>query len=287
MTTTAHLSLTLVETAQAQKEVTVNEAFKRMDAVLNTGAIDKDLATPPGSPTDGDVYIVATSPTGAWSGHAGHIAYFDQTWQFVVPNEGMLLWVKDEDSLYCCYGSATWGRIARSGGKRMLYVPVSQMRPNASGGSAALATIATAAGQPDITSLDFDATTQEHAQFSLRMPKSWDEGTVTAIFEWSHASTTVNFGVVWGIAATAASDTDAIGTAFGTAQEITDTGGTTNALYKTSETAAITASGTPAENDTLFFRVYRKAADGADTLAVDARLHGVTLIYTTNSIADD
>ena len=195
MTTTTHLSVTLVETAQAQKEVTVNEALKRVDAILNTSAKDKDLATPPGSPAAGDVYIVAASPTGAWTGHAGHIAYYDQTWQFIVPNEGMTLWVADEDAFYAYFGGGAWGRIAKSGGKQMMYVPASAMRPNASGGCAALATIATAAGQPDISSLDFDATTQEHAQFSVRMPKSWDEGTITAAFEWSHASTATNFGV--------------------------------------------------------------------------------------------
>jgi hypothetical protein len=287
MTTTTHLSLTLVETAQAQKEVTVNEAFFRLDAILNTGAIDKDLATPPATPANGDVYIVANSPTGAWAGHAAHIAYYDQIWKFIVPNEGVTLWVQDEDSLYVYFGGSAWGRIARSGGKQTLYIPASAMQAGASAGCSALTTIATAANQPDITTRDFDPTTEEYAQFSVRMPKAWNEGSVTAVFEWSHAATTTNFGVVWGIAAASASDADPIGIAFGTAQEVTDTGGTTHALYKSPETASITASGSPAEGDTLYFRLYRKAADVADMLAVDARLHGVALFYTTNSINDD
>ena len=67
MTTTSHLTLTLVEQSQASKEVTVNTALARIDAILNTGAKDKDLSTPPGSPAAGDVYIVAASPTGAWA----------------------------------------------------------------------------------------------------------------------------------------------------------------------------------------------------------------------------
>lgn len=114
MTTTNNLLITLVEQAQAQKEVTINTAISRMDAILNTGAIDKDLATPPGSPVAGDVYIVAASPTGAWSGKAGQVAYYDQTWQFIVPKEGMSLWVKDEDTVYSYDGSA-W--VASSGAK--------------------------------------------------------------------------------------------------------------------------------------------------------------------------
>lgn len=107
MTTTPHLSLTLVDQSQAQKEVTVNTALYALDAVLNTGAIDKDLSTPPGSPATGDVYIVAASPTGAWSGQAGNIAYFAQAWQFIVPRQGMLLWVNDESLIYV-YNGTSW-----------------------------------------------------------------------------------------------------------------------------------------------------------------------------------
>lgn len=106
MTTTTHLGITLLEQSQAAKEVTVNAAFMRIDAVLNSGAKDKDLSTPPGSPATGDVYIVAASPTGDWSGHANHIAYFDQIWRFITPNEGMMLWVNDEDAHYTYNGSA-------------------------------------------------------------------------------------------------------------------------------------------------------------------------------------
>lgn len=106
MTTTTNLGMTLVEQSQAQKEVTVNTALIRLDAILNTGAKDKDLATPPGSPATGDLYIVAASPTGAWAGQAGKLAYFNQTWQFISPKEGMTLWVNDENLSYSYDGSA-------------------------------------------------------------------------------------------------------------------------------------------------------------------------------------
>lgn len=115
MTITAHMGMTLLESAQAQKEITVNEALARIDAVLNGGAIDKDLATPPGSPVSGDVYIVAASPTGAWSGKAMQVAYFDQVWRFIVPNEGLMLWVNDENTHYVYDGSA-WGVFSGGGG---------------------------------------------------------------------------------------------------------------------------------------------------------------------------
>lgn len=107
MTTTPHLGITLVEQAQAQKEITVNMALMRIDAILNSGAKSRVVATPPGSPVDGDVYIVAASPTGDWSGKAGNIAYFDTIWKFIIPAEGVTLWVNDEDLLYS-YNGAAW-----------------------------------------------------------------------------------------------------------------------------------------------------------------------------------
>jgi len=107
MATTPHLGITLVEQSQAQKEVTVNIALARIDALLNCGAKSKALATPPGSPADGDVYIVASSPTGDWTGQAGNIAYFDAIWRFITPREGMTLWVNNEDVAYS-YDGAAW-----------------------------------------------------------------------------------------------------------------------------------------------------------------------------------
>lgn len=170
-----------------------------------------------------------------------------------------------------------------SSGRHAVFIPAAAMTPSASGGCATLATIASAANQPDIQSLDFDATTQEFAQFSLRMPKSWDEGTVTFAPVWSHAATTTNFDVVWELQGVAVSNDDAIAVAYGTAQSSTDTGGTTNDLYVGPESSAITIAGTPAAEDVVFFRIARAPANGSDTLAVDARLHGITLYITTDA----
>jgi hypothetical protein len=167
---------------------------------------------------------------------------------------------------------------------RSLWIPSAGIRPSSTGGCAALALVATSANQPDISSLDFDATTAEYAQFWVRMPKNWNESTITAQFYWSHAATTTNFGVRWGIQGVAVSDDDTIGVAYGTAQEITDTGGTTNDLYVSGATSSITIGGTPAAGDMSAFRVYRDPVNAADTMAIDARLHGVAIFYTTDSL---
>ncbi len=106
MTTTDHLGITLVDQSQSQKEVTVNTALVMLDALLNTGVIDKDLTAPPGSPASGDVYIAATGATGAWTGKDNQIAWYNQTWKFIVPTEGLTFWVRDEDKLYSWSGTA-------------------------------------------------------------------------------------------------------------------------------------------------------------------------------------
>lgn len=107
MATTTHLGITLVEQSQAQKEVTVNQAFTRIDALMNTGAKSRTTNTPPGSPASGDMYIVGSSPTGAWAGQPQKIAYFDQVWKFITPSEGINLWVNDEDKNYV-YDGTNW-----------------------------------------------------------------------------------------------------------------------------------------------------------------------------------
>lgn len=181
---------------------------------------------------------------------------------------------------------ATGAVVGVTAGKHAIPIMAGAIAPSQTGGCAPLATVASAANQPDIVTLDFDPTTQEYAQFAIPMPKSWNEGTITAQFRWSHGSTTTNFGVVWNIQAVAVSDDDAIAVAFGTAQQVADTGGTTNDLYITAETSAITVAGTPAAGDTVFFRVSRVTGDGSDTMAIDARLHNVTVFITTDADTD-
>jgi len=113
MSTTTNLGITLVQQSQAQKEVTVNTAFTVIDAILNTGAKSRTTSTPPGSPSTGDIYIVGSSPTGAWSGQASAITYYNQGWNFIAPKEGAHFWVHDESSVYL-YNGSSWIMVARA-----------------------------------------------------------------------------------------------------------------------------------------------------------------------------
>lgn len=167
-----------------------------------------------------------------------------------------------------------------------LWIPAAAMRPSSSGGCGPLGLTATGANQPDLSYLPFDPTTAEYAQFSIKMPARWNLGTLIPTFYWTHPSTTTNFGVAWAVQAVAVSDDDPIGTAFGTAATMTDTGGTTYDLYITSS-SSLTVGGTPSSSDELFFRVYRDPANGSDNMAVDAYLLGVKIRYTTTNLSDN
>lgn len=172
-----------------------------------------------------------------------------------------------------------FGPFAGNGyGRTARWIPARDMSPSASGGCAALATIASAANKPDIQTLDFDSSSQEFAQFAILMPKRWDRGTVTFAPVWSHAAA-ATFGVVWELQVVAVSNDDTIAAAYGTAVGSTDTGGTTNDVYVGPESAAITVAGSPAAGDVVFFRLARAPANGSDTLNVDARLHGIELYF--------
>lgn len=107
MSDSTHLKLPFIEGSQAQKHVTHNEAIRRLDAVVQLSVIDRDLTAPPGSPSEGDRYIVATGATGAWAGKDLNVAaWLDGAWEFFAPQEGWLAWPQDEDKLLIWNGAA-------------------------------------------------------------------------------------------------------------------------------------------------------------------------------------
>lgn len=107
MTTTPNLGITLIEASQNQKEVTMNEALIKIDASINSNIIDKDLSTPPGSPTTGAMYIIGATATGDWAGHENEIAFYNGGWKFIEPSNGMSVYVLDE-AMYYKWNGTSW-----------------------------------------------------------------------------------------------------------------------------------------------------------------------------------
>lgn len=131
MADTNRLELPLLSQAQAQKHVTMNEALKLLDAIVQAGVLDKDLTAPPGSPTEGDIYIVATGGTGAWVGKDDDIAVFqDGGWVFITPRTGWVVWVDDEDALNI-YSAGAWGALSLASGGAVGMLGINGATPDA------------------------------------------------------------------------------------------------------------------------------------------------------------
>jgi hypothetical protein len=111
--TTPNLALPELIAAQAQKHVTVNEALRALDVLVQLAVLDRDLTSPPASPAEGERWLVAASATGDWAGHDGEIAAWrDGDWDFYPPKTGWLAYVADEGALLAWNGSAWVDAIA-------------------------------------------------------------------------------------------------------------------------------------------------------------------------------
>ena len=170
-------------------------------------------------------------------------------------------------------------------GKETIWVPSGAMYGAETNGADAKQ-IETTATRPDMKVLDFDAGTAEYAQFSVAMPKSWNEGTITYQVYWTPGSTNTG-NCIFGLQAVACADNDTIDVAYGTQIEVTDAGiGTVEDQQITSESSAMTVAGSPAAGELTYFQLLRDAADGSDTFSADARVLGVKLFYTTDAAND-
>lgn len=113
MTDTPNLALPEIAAAQAQKHVTHNEALRVLDSLVQLAVLDRDLSAPPGSPAEGQRWIVKPAGSGSWAGHANHIAAWqDGAWTFHVPGTGWLAYVADEGALLAWTGTAWVDAIA-------------------------------------------------------------------------------------------------------------------------------------------------------------------------------
>jgi len=170
-------------------------------------------------------------------------------------------------------------------GTETIFVPAQAMFGTTTNGADAQA-VETTATRPELKLLDFDASTNEYAQFSIAMPKSWNLGTVTYQVFWSPSNTNTDTCIfaLQGLATTEGDTADAV---FGTAVEVEDDGiGTVEDVQMSAVSGAVTIAGSPADNDYTFFQLFRNAADGDDDFTGDARVLGIKLFYTTDAAND-
>jgi len=83
-------------------KVTYTCGYVALDLILN-----RELSTPPSSPSPNDCYIVKAPGVGAWQNRNNKIAKFDgSAWVFTVPYRDMEVYVSDEKKVYKWDGSA-------------------------------------------------------------------------------------------------------------------------------------------------------------------------------------
>jgi hypothetical protein len=168
-------------------------------------------------------------------------------------------------------------------GVETIYVPAAAMYPETTGGSSVLTQVELSNG-PELSVLDFAADADDHAQFSVIFPKSWNEGTVT--FQAFFTVTGTNTGTVaWGLAGLSRADNADLNTAFGTAVVAAAKAhsGTSNDLDVANVSGAVTIANAAADCYT-FFRVLRDVS--ADSQTGAARLMGIKLFFTTDAKND-
>lgn len=93
----------------------LNLALNVIDALLQLAVIRKDLTAPPGSPADGDRYLVAPGATGAWAGQDNNLARYvaeGDFWQFYEHGVHVHQVLNLDDAGIYAWNGAAWAAVA-------------------------------------------------------------------------------------------------------------------------------------------------------------------------------
>ena len=169
-------------------------------------------------------------------------------------------------------------------GLETIFVPAQAMFGTTTNGADAQA-VETTATRPEMKVLDFDPSTIEYAQFSIAMPKSWNEGTLTFQAFWSPSNTDTGAALI-GLQGISVANDATSDVAFPTPVDVTDNGtGTIEDVLVSPVSAAVTVTSAAADTYT-YFQVARNATSGSDSFTGDVRLLGIKLFYTTDAAND-
>jgi len=181
-------------------------------------------------------------------------------------------------------GALTNSSVAvKVAGLETIYVPATAMYPTTTSGCASLAQVELSNG-PELRCLDFDASSEENAQFTVCFPKSWNEGTITFQAFWTVTGTDTGT-VAWGLSGVSIADDASVNSSFGTNVVATAKAfsGTSNDMTVSAVSGAVTVASAAVDTQT-YFQIMRDV--GADGQTGDARLLGMKLFYTTDAKND-
>ena len=127
-----------------------------------------------------------------------------------------------------------------------------------------------------------DTTTSESVWFTWTPPANWNAGTIRFKLYWTNTAGLTTETIDFDLAAVAFANDDAIDTAVGTAQNVTDTWLAQGDMHITAFSSAITIAGSPAAGEEVHFKLSRDVA--SDNLTGDCDVIGLILEYTVNDI---
>lgn len=174
--------------------------------------------------------------------------------------------------------------IGSGEGFQPIWIPARSMEPRDTNG-AATGSSETTTNKVMVKSLDFDASTEEYAQFDILMPASWNAGDCSVRFVWT-APSGASGDVRFGIRAFCIENNEALDSAFGTNVEIVDTFLTADRIHYSDWSYGLTIAGATADT-VAYFEVLRVAAAASDTLNTDAKLLGVEILYHASAGHED
>ncbi|WP_071796223.1 DUF2793 domain-containing protein [Natronohydrobacter thiooxidans] len=86
---TARHALPYIHPAQAQTDVTHNDALEQLDLLVQLSVESFDSSTPPALCEYGQIWALGRVPSGDWAGQSGHLAaWFNGGWLLLIPRRG-------------------------------------------------------------------------------------------------------------------------------------------------------------------------------------------------------
>jgi hypothetical protein len=176
------------------------------------------------------------------------------------------------------------GAALKIAGLETMWIPASAMYATTTNPAEANQ-VETTALRPDMKVFDFAAAADDFVQFSVAMPKSWNEGTITYQVFWT-PSTTNTGNCLWGLQGVSIADGATIDVAFDAAVIVTDAGiGTVEDQQVSPVSSAVTVKSAAADTQT-YFQFSRDADAAGDAFTGVARLLGIKIFYTTDAAND-
>lgn len=259
--------------------------LKLVDTLLQLQVKDKDLTAPPGSPANGDRYIVGASATGAWAGKDKQIAVYDvNAWAFYPAKDGWMAWVTDEDKIYV-YNASAWQQYApgiAGGTARKLWIPASAFGYNLNA-VASGATPGVARSSPlDAGSYEYinlPAAGDTYLQTWWKVPDDFAALSGFDLYLVANGTSTTNLTMGWHYILAAAHD--AFADNLGTLATLTLTVAPTSAGRMVIKVGIALPSGPPTLTAGSIAKMYLERINANDANPDDYRFVGVLMRYTT------